>query len=65
MIQAGVLPDGEERAHRPALGSPQPYTTRVTREFTAAPAHMAHGSSVANSVVPCRRQVPSRFDAFA
>ena len=40
----------------PALSSHAPNTTRLRRDSTIAPAHMAHGSSVTYSVQPLRRQ---------
>jgi tRNA(Arg) A34 adenosine deaminase TadA len=43
-------------ASAPAFGSNAPYTTRAMREFTSAPAHMTHGSSVTNRVAPSSRQ---------
>src|SRR5439155_764405 len=39
----------------PAFGSRAPYTTRATRAWTAAPQHIAHGSSVAYSSAPGSR----------
>ena len=65
LIQLRVIQHLMTECTAPAFGSSEPYTSRRMRACTKAPAHIAHGSIVANSSHSPRRWLPTVAPACA